>query len=79
MNLEPAKPEKESLRSWMVKLEAYREWYRSLPYLDKIMFKIKGLPEECRIDANIAVQELKALVGEEKANQLMKENKYKAD
>tara|TARA_B100000029_G_scaffold510085_3_gene600776 strand:- start:240 stop:479 length:240 start_codon:yes stop_codon:yes gene_type:complete len=78
MKLEPAKPKKESLRSWMVKLEAYREWYKSLPYLDRIMFKIKELPEECRIDANIAVQELKALVGEEKANQLMEENKYKA-
>ena len=41
MKLEPAKPKKESLRSWMVKLEAYREWYKSLTYLDSIMFKIK--------------------------------------
>jgi len=64
-------PKKESFRSWMVKLEAYRDWYASLSQLDKIMMKINGLPQDCRIEANIAVQELIDLVGRDQAYKLM--------
>jgi hypothetical protein len=64
-------PKQESLRSWMVKIEAYRNWYSSLEPVDRVMLKIEGLPANCRIPANIAVQELISLVGQDRANQMM--------
>ena len=64
-------PKKESLRSWMFKVDEYRIYYASLSEVERIMLVINELPKEFRVKQNLAVQSLVELVGEDEAKKSM--------
>ena len=62
-------PNQESLKSYMVKMEGWRQWDASLSTAEQIIRDLKALPVESITDNNINLQHLIRLIGEEKARQ----------
>ena len=62
-------PTQESLKSYMVKMEGWRQWDAGLSTAEQIIRDLKALPVENITDNNINLQHLIRLIGGEKARQ----------